>query len=443
MAALSDTIFALSSGALPSGVAVVRISGPRAIEVTEALCEGALPPPRVAGLRTLRLPDGSYLDRALVFVFPGPQSFTGEDCVELHLHGSRAVFSATSDLLAGFSGVRMAEAGEFSRRAFQNGKLDLVEAEGLSDLLAADTEMQRRLAVEQANGHFSAVYESWREKLIFARAMIEAELDFSDEGDIPGSVSDRVWSEVSQLIVEMEGALQSQRSAEIIRDGFKVALAGRPNAGKSSLLNALVQRDVAIVTDVAGTTRDIIRCELDLEGYKVELFDTAGLRATDEVVEQEGIRRAERAIAEADLVLHLVDLTNLADQVSVEGALVWRIGTKLDEVISLDKGEDSAFKLHLSSRDGSGLPDLRQALVEEVKRRTAVTSLAVPSRLRQVQNIVSASAHLSRAFGDATKPLELRAEDLRLASDEVSRLTGRIDTEMLLGKIFSEFCVGK
>jgi tRNA modification GTPase len=443
LAALSDTIFALSSGALPSGVAVVRISGPRAIEVVAALCIGALPDPRVAGLRTLRLADGSQLDRALVFVFPGPHSFTGEDCVELHLHGSRAVFSAASNFLAGFNDVRMAEAGEFSRRAFQNGKLDLIEAEGLADLLAADTEMQRRLAVEQANGHFSAVYDGWREKLIFARAMIEAELDFSDEGDIPGSVSDRIWSEIAQLIEEMEKALRSQKSGEIIRDGFKIALAGRPNAGKSSLMNALVQRDVAIVTDVAGTTRDIIRCELDLDGYKVELFDTAGLRDTDEVVEKEGIRRAEKAIAEADLVLHLVDLTDTDDGMAIEGDVVWRIGTKLDQVVAPVAYPGGEFKLLLSLRDGSRLTALREALVAEVMRRSLVTSIAVPSRLRQVQNIVSASAHLRQALVDARKPLELRAEDLRLASDEIARLTGRIDTEMLLGKIFSEFCVGK
>lgn len=443
MAALSDTIYALSSGGLPSGVAVVRLSGPRAIEILETLCEDQLPPTRVAGLRTLRLADGSFLDEALVLIFRAPNSFTGEDCAEIHLHGSRAVVAATLGYLAGFSAVRMAEAGEFSRRAFQNGKLDLVEVEGLSDLLAADTEMQRRLAVEQSSGHFSSVYEGWREKLIFARAMIEAELDFSDEGDIPGSISDQIWTDISGLIREMEAVAQSQKSGEIIRDGFKVALAGRPNAGKSSLMNALVQRDVAIVTDVAGTTRDIIRCELDLDGYKVNLFDTAGLRDTDEIVEREGIRRAHEAIADADLVLHLVDLTDLEAVEDISGVSVWRVGTKADLSPVTSDFDASNFDALVSAVSGSGLVDLREALTAEVKRRTAVSSVAVPSRLRQTQNIVSAASYLRAALEHRHKPLELRAEDLRLASDELYRLTGRIDTEMLLGKIFSEFCVGK
>lgn len=440
MTARTDTIFALASGGLPAGVAVIRISGPSSFQMAETL-SGDLPAPRVAALRTVRSRDGGFLDRGLVMVFPGPASFTGEDCVEIHLHGGRAVVTAVLQSLAGFSAARMAEAGEFSRRAFENGKMDLVEVEGLADLLAAETEMQRRLASEQVGGHLSRVYETWREKLIFARSMLEAELDFSDEGDIPGSVSDRVWRDVADLKANVDTALSHLKAGEIIRDGFKIALAGLPNAGKSSLMNALVRRDVAIVTPIAGTTRDVVRCELDLQGYKVELFDTAGLRDTDDLVEQEGIRRAVRTIEDADLVLELVDLVGRTEPVTATVASSVRIGTKSDLVGSATPRSDCL--LSVSAKTGDGLDALRAYLLDVVRQRTDVGSLAIPSRLRHAERLRSASSYLGAALAGGLKPLELRAEDLRLASLELARVTGRIDTETLLGKIFSEFCVGK
>lgn len=442
MSTRTETIFALASGALPAGVAVVRISGPASLSIVQALV-GALPIPRKAALRTVRKPDGQFLDRALVLVFPGPNSFTGEDCAELHLHGGRAVVNAVLQSLAGFDNTRLAEAGEFSRRAFENGKMDLVEVEGLADLLAAETEMQRRLASEQASGNLSAVYDTWREKLIFARSLLEAELDFSDEGDIPGSVSDRIWQDVAVLKVEVDEAIANLRAGEIIRDGFKVALAGPPNAGKSSLMNALAQRDVAIVTPIAGTTRDIVRCELDIEGYKVEVFDTAGLRDTEDLVEQEGIRRAYRMIDQADLVLQMVDLSDpAADTGELVGGAVL-IGTKLDLADPLGATDSVPFAFRVSALTGNGLGALRQYLLDEVKRSTNLGSLAIPSRLRHAERLRAASSFLNDALNGRSKPLELRAEDLRLASTELARVTGRIDTETLLGKIFSEFCIGK
>lgn len=437
----SDTICALASGGLPAGVAVIRVSGPDCFDAVGQMV-GSLPQPRLASLRTIRTADGAFLDRGLVLVFPGPDSFTGEDCIELHLHGGRAVVNAALRSLAGFSGVRLAEAGEFSRRAFENGKMDLVEVEGLADLLTAETEMQRRLAGEQANGHLSAIYDQWREKLIFVRSMLEAELDFSDEGDIPGSVSDRIWADVAYLKDQVDRAIASLRAGEIIRDGFKVALAGLPNAGKSSLMNALAQRDVAIVTPVAGTTRDVVRCELDIEGYKFELYDTAGLRETDDVVEQEGIRRAIRTIEDADLILHLVDLSDpSALQPAALDASTIRIGTKGDLV--LGPSGDLDCVLRTSSATGEGLEELRERLLAAVRDHTQVESLAIPSRLRHAERLRSASRYLASALEGAFLPLEIRAEDLRLASVELARVTGRIDTETLLGKIFSEFCVGK
>ena len=439
--ARSDTICALASGGLPAGVAVIRISGPLSFEAVGHMV-GSLPEPRLAGLRTIKTLDGEFLDRGLVLVFPGPNSFTGEDCVELHLHGGRAVVNAALRSLAGFNGVRLAEAGEFSRRAFENGKMDLVEVEGLADLLSAETEMQRKLAGEQANGHLSAVYEDWREKLVFVRSMLEAELDFSDEGDIPGSVSDRIWADVADLKFQVDQAIGNLRAGEIIRDGFKVALAGLPNAGKSSLMNALAQRDVAIVTPVAGTTRDVVRCELDIEGYKFELSDTAGLRDTDDLVEQEGIRRAFRTINDADLVLHLVDLSEQSEALSIAfDRPALRIGTKSD--LATTSSRHSAFDLQLSTISGVGLESLRERLLDAVRSHTQVESLAIPSRLRHAERLRSASRHLAAALEGGFLPLEIRAEELRLASAELARVTGRIDTETLLGKIFSEFCVGK
>ncbi|MGL3607779.1 tRNA uridine-5-carboxymethylaminomethyl(34) synthesis GTPase MnmE [Rhizobium sp. G187] len=445
MTAAHDTIFALASGAPPAGVAVIRISGPMALAALGRLIGGALPEPRVAALRTLRTSSGDILDKGLVLSFPGPQSFTGEDCAELHIHGGKAVIAAVLEQLAGFDSLRLAEAGEFSRRAFENGKLDLVEIEGLADLLAAETEMQRRLASEQSSGHLSAIYERWRERLIFARAMIEAELDFSDEGDIPGSVSDRIWSEVATLADEIDAVLSTAKTGEIIRDGFRVVLAGAPNAGKSSLMNALVRRDVAIVTEIAGTTRDIVHCELDLDGYKVHLFDTAGLRETDEPVEREGIRRAFVTIADADLVLHLSELGRApqAELGPVRGDVL-TICTKVD----LDRPDETAgsqkgFDVSLSAVSGTGIDELRARMLMIVKERTRVGSLAIPSRLRHAQRLSAARASLRECLDKKALPLELKAELLRQAADELARVTGRIDTEMLLGKIFSEFCVGK
>ncbi|WP_230170081.1 tRNA uridine-5-carboxymethylaminomethyl(34) synthesis GTPase MnmE [Rhizobium sp. CECT 9324] len=437
-----DTIFALASGSLPAGVAVIRLSGPEALSVVTRMV-GDLPQPRTAALRTIRGIDGTVLDRGLVIAFPGPNSFTGEDCVELHLHGGKALVAATLSSLAGFNSCRLAEAGEFSRRAFENGKMDLVEVEGLADLLAADTEMQRRLAIEQSSGHLSALYEGWRERLIFCRSMIEAELDFSDEGDIPGAVSDRVWREVEVLIAELNQALAQLKSGEIIRDGFKVVIAGQPNAGKSSLLNALVNRDVAIVTHFAGTTRDILHCEIDLSGYKVHLYDTAGLRDTDEPVEREGIRRALLSIEDADLVLHLVDLATAAEPPAViKNAHVLTVGTKAD-LADIDSATIQTLDLVISTSDGSGLSELRSRILTELDARVDVNSLAIPSRLRHAQLLTSACGHLLDAMHGIGLPLEIRAESLRLGSEDLARVTGRIDTETLLGKIFSEFCVGK
>lgn len=444
MTADSDkTIFALSSGGLPSGVAVVRLSGPKAMSVVQSLA-GELPKARFASFRTIRSRNGDVLDNGLVIVFPGPASFTGEDSAEIHLHGGKAVVAALLAELEAFEDCRIAEAGEFSRRAFENGKVDLVEIEGLADLLAAETEMQRRLAAEQSFGKLSVVYDGWRDRLLHARAMIEAELDFADEGDIPGSVSGRIWQDLEELSGEIGSRLQSEKAGEIIRDGFKVVIAGSPNAGKSSLLNALVDREVAIVTEYAGTTRDIVHCELDIEGFAIHLFDTAGIRETDEPIEREGIRRALTKMAEADLILYLKDVGVPASSTDLpfpEDVPVIIVGTKIDAVN--DSLPKQRYDLSISSTHKVGLDALREAILHRVKEMTNVISLAIPSRIRQRQHLRDVLANIDAAVKNTDIGLELRAEYLRRASDALGRITGKIDVESLLGKIFSDFCVGK
>lgn len=442
MLASNDTIYALSSGSLPAGVAVVRMSGPRAFTVAEALC-GPLPDERRASLRTIRDRQGMSIDEGLVLTFVGPRSFTGEDSVELQVHGGRAVVQAILREIGSHAGCRLAEAGEFSRRAFENGKLDLLEIEGLADLLAAETEMQRRLSKEYASGGLSRLYNSWRDRLLHARAMIEAELDFSDEEDIPGSVSDQIWPGMTALEIEMREHLSGYQSGEIIRDGFKVALVGAPNAGKSSLLNALARREIAIVTEHAGTTRDILHCDLDIGGYLVKVFDTAGIRDTIDAVEVEGIRRAKDLHSDADLLLILEDVTEPGSAVvpEAETGPRLRIGTKIDR-LAADHAL-SGYDHHISSTTGEGLAALKAAILDFVVASTITQSLALPSRTRHVRAIEDSMDALSAANVQCSAPIELRAEYLRQSSDFLGRLTGRIDTEMLLGAIFSEFCVGK
>jgi tRNA modification GTPase len=435
-----QTIYALSSGAVPSGVAVVRLSGPGTRDALRTLA-GELPAPRQASLRTIRCRNGSVIDSGLVLFFPSPASFTGEDCAELQVHGSRAVVNALFDELAAIKDIRMATEGEFSRRAFENGKLDLLEIEGLADLIAAETEMQRRLAVEHSSGTLSKLYDSWAERLTRARALIEAELDFADEDDVPGSVSDMVWDDVATLRTEIEGHLGRAQAGEIIRDGYRVVIAGAPNAGKSTLMNALARREVAIVTDIAGTTRDVLHVDLDIDGFLVKLYDTAGLRDTDEVVEREGIRRAEKIISEANLVLYLEDMTQeIQRPLPVGAAEVLRVGTKADIAAGVDA---TAYDLTISAVADAGLSALRSLMAERLGRQASGHSLAIPSRRRQRESLAACLKAIEAASASTSAGLDIRAESLRVAANALGRITGRVDVENLLDVIFSEFCIGK
>ncbi|MDN2567393.1 tRNA uridine-5-carboxymethylaminomethyl(34) synthesis GTPase MnmE [Aquibium sp. A9E412] len=439
-----DTIFALSSGGLPSGVAVVRLSGPAVRATLEALA-GCVPPARRAALATFRDAAGLPLDSGLCLFFPGPASATGEDCGELHLHGSRAVVAAVLETLSGRPGLRGAEPGEFTRRAFVNGKIDLTGAEALADLVAAETEAQRRFALANAQGGHRALYEGWRQRLLSARALIEAELDFADEADVPGSVSDTVWADVAALRTEIAGHAAGYRRAEIIREGYRVVILGPPNAGKSSLLNALARRDVAIVTDEPGTTRDVLEVTLDLDGVKVIVADTAGLRAAAGRVEALGIARALERAGTADLIVALHDATagesaGLSLPPGFAGAVL-RVANKLDRMAedAVPAGTDVA----VSVLTGRGLDALVARIGSLAREAAGQVGEIAPFRRRHVALLEEAQAHLGAATEDETLALELRAEELRLASAALAGIVGAIGTEDLLDSIFRDFCIGK
>lgn len=438
----AETIFALSSGGLPSGVAVIRLSGPASAQTIQSLC-GRVPPHRRASLQSIRNRNGEKLDDGIVLFFPAPNSFTGEDCAELQIHGGRATVKAVLATIGGMEGLRAAEAGEFSRRAFLNGRMDLVEVEGLADLIAAETEMQRRLAAEQASGGLSRLYDSWAKRLTHARAMIEAELDFADEDDVPGSVASQVWHDMQRLDQDILNHLAELRTGEIVRDGLKVVIAGPPNAGKSSLLNYLAKRDVAIVTDVPGTTRDVLHVDLDLAGYAVRLYDTAGLRETDDVVEREGIRRAQLSMAQAHLLLLLSADENPdwhAFTQEYVGSVV-RVQTKADSRDASWPKRDA--DVTISTRTGEGIPALLDILSRHLPALEAGSALALPTRQRHALNLTAAREQIQLALSTRDTGLDIQAEYLRLAGQALGRVTGRVDVENLLDVIFSEFCIGK
>jgi tRNA modification GTPase len=445
-----DTICALSSGALPAGVAVVRVSGPAAADAARAVA-GILPPPRRARLSTFRNPDtGEAVDRGLALWFPGPASFTGEDCVEFHCHGGRAVVAALLTALARRPGVRLAEAGEFSRRAFENGRLDLTQAEGLSDLIRAETQAQRRQALAQAGGALSRRLSEWREALIGLRAEVEARLDFSDEGDVEDELGNDFWTRLRGLRDDMAALLAASAAAERVREGLRVAILGRPNAGKSTLLNALARREVAIVTDEPGTTRDVLEVVLDLGGFPVLLYDTAGLREADSRAEREGVRRAHATAEAADLVLTLHDPTAEEDGALLASALarheagrpVWWVETKADLALPCATSAASpvpAFRI--SALTGFGLDALEAALAKEAAGGAGAFEDAAVTRVRQRVLVESAHAVLAEALAGQRE--EVLAESLRAASAAIGRLTGQVGVEDVLNHLFSEFCIGK
>jgi tRNA modification GTPase len=434
-----QTIFALSSGRPPSAISMVRLSGPQAGSVLTGLA-GKVPAPRMASRVLLRDERGQPIDDAVILWFPGPASATGEDVVEFHVHGGRAVLAALFAALSAFENVRAAEPGEFTRRGFENGKLDLTEAEALDDLIHADTDRQRRQALRLLTGVLGERARDWRAQVIDASALIEAGIDFSDEGDVSAELVAPALARIRTLIGEIEEVLAAQGQSERLREGLVVAIAGAPNVGKSTLMNQLARREVAIVSPHAGTTRDIIEVHLDLDGYPVMLFDTAGIRETEDLVEREGVRRARARAAEADLVLWLVDADPAGAAVG-GGVPVWTVRTKID--LDSRQTEVGPFDFQISASRGDGMKELTSALVGFARDYFGSEEGGLIGRQRHRELLRETVDLLRRSIGAVGQGEEFVAENLRAAANRLGRLLGRVDIEDVLDKIFRDFCIGK
>ena len=441
-----QTIFAPATAAGQAGVSVFRISGQDAGEVFARLCAPATPPaPRQAVLRDIRHPaTQETIDRALVLFFPAPHSFTGEDVVELQTHGGRAVMLATLAALRALPDFRMAEPGEFTRRAFENGKMDLTEAEAIADLVHAETEAQRKQALRQMDGALGRLYEDWRERLTRSLAYMEAAIDFADE-ELPDDMIDKQTIELEELLNEIRAHLDDKHRGERVRAGFSIVLLGAPNAGKSSLLNALARRDAAIVSPTAGTTRDVIEVHLDINGYAVTLADTAGLRESADAIEGEGVRRAQARAAQADLKIVVLDSADPVFDETIQALI------DADTILVANKSdlnprpnaprEGAGIPLPVSALTGAGLDTLLARLGEAIESRIGTSQAPPLTRERHRAALEECAEHLTRARHAAFA--DLRAEDVRMASRALGRITGRVDVEDLLDIIFKDFCIGK
>jgi tRNA modification GTPase len=435
----SDTIFAVASGFGRSAIAVIRLSGQHCRAVLAELTGKRVPPPRRASLRRLLDPaTGDTIDAALVLWLPGPGSFTGEDQAELHIHGGAAVRSATLRALSDMPGLRQAEPGEFTRRAFLAGRMDLSAVEGLADLIDAETEAQRRQALRQLEGSLAGTVAGWRERLADALALAEAGLDFSDEADVAADAASRAAATADAIRREVEAELARAGQGERLREGFVVVIAGPPNAGKSTLLNALARREVAIVSPHAGTTRDAIEVRCDLGGLPVNFVDTAGLRDALDPVEQEGVARARLRAGAADLVLWLQPPEGGGPVPDLRASDLLELGTKADLAPALPG------RLAVSAKTGSGIPDLLETVQRRAEAALTGGGDAVVTRERHRRALADVVEALQRAEAVwRSGQDELAAEDLRLALRALGRITGQVDVEDILGRVFAQFCIGK
>ncbi|MDD5585836.1 MAG: tRNA uridine-5-carboxymethylaminomethyl(34) synthesis GTPase MnmE [Alphaproteobacteria bacterium] len=439
----NDTVFALASAPGRAGVAVFRVSGPAAGDALERLCRlSSRPPPRTALLHRLFDPQtGEIIDQSVVLWFPAPHSYTGEDVAEFHVHGGRAVLNELTEALRRLPRFRLAEPGEFTRRAFENGKFDLTEAEAVADLVDAETTAQRRQALRQLEGELGRLYRGWAGRLKTCLAHMEADIDFTDD-ELPEDLAAQKTEEVRRLSEDIERHLDDRQRGQRLREGFMVAILGPPNAGKSSLLNALAQREAAIVMPAPGTTRDIIEVHLDLGGYPVTLADTAGLRESADAIESEGVRRALARAANADLKILVFDGANWPDMDETTKALqddnTLTVVNKADLIANTQRQPDILF---ISATAGTGLREMSEQLVKAIDLRFASTGQPALTRARHRAALEECRDHLKRAL--AAHETELRAEDTRLAMRALGRITGSVDVEDLLDVVFKDFCIGK
>ena len=435
---MNGTIFAPATASGKAGVAVIRVSGPQALEAVKKMTAIKTPVPRKAMFSEIHTPDGTAVDNGLVLYFPCPNSFTGEDVVEFQTHGGRAIISAVLSGLAQIGGFRPAGRGEFTRRAVENGKMDLTAAEGLADLVDAETEQQRKQALRQMGGALAKIYEDWHDRLLHVLAWMEAYIDFPEE-EIPEDVSADVRGKIAGLMSEIQVHLNDGRRGEKLRDGFQIAIIGAPNAGKSSLMNRLAQRDVAIVSSAAGTTRDIIEVRLDINGYPVIVADTAGLRDTDEEIEAEGVRRAKARAEEADLVLWLSDALkgkNNTETEKIDSEKIFRIMNKADQTEPQNDGN-----IWISAKTGQGIDVLLDRIGRFVEEKMALREEPSLTRLRHRKALEECLQCLNSSL--KAPEIELMTEDLRMAMRSLGKITGHVQVEELLDVIFKDFCIGK
>jgi len=442
------TIYALSSGPGISGVAVIRVSGKNTAEVVKKLTKSKLPPPRVATLKKFsKNGQKELIDEGVIIWFPGPNSYTGEDLAEFHVHGSRAVINAMHSAISKIKNCRLAEPGEFTKRAFQNGRINLIKAESISDLISAETEIQRKQALKIMSGKSSDKFNFWREKLLKILSHVEAKIDFPDE-DLPKNIIKEIQKTSNNILQEIKKTLNDQNVGERIREGFKIAILGPPNSGKSSLLNYLSKRDAAIVSEIAGTTRDVIETHLNLDGYPVIVSDTAGIRNSKNEIEKKGIKIALKRADEADLKLIIVSAKNL-DFTNVLQSLLSKNAILVINKLDLLKGKlNNKFKKYdhvlISIKNDLNLNKLIKKVKSKLKKKFTTSEDILITRERHRQNLINCVYHLEKfQKKKSSKDFDKAAEDLRLAARHLGMIVGKVDVEELLGTIFNDFCIGK